>query len=140
MEVWSQIPEFPDYSISSHGRVRNDKYRRIVRTSVNTFGRLKVGMNYDRKQHTRLVAPLVARAFVPRPYQEHFIGIIHLNGDLTDCRADNLRWRPKWFSSKYHRQFRDRPDGLHGPIMDVRTGRVFESSWDAVVEFGLLNR
>jgi hypothetical protein len=106
MEVWRQIYEFPGYSVSNMGRVRNDETGRIMALSRNQYGIVNVGLVLGRKQYKRSVALLVADAFLPTWESEVFTSPIHLNGDRSDCRAENLMWRPRWFAAKYHRQFK----------------------------------
>jgi hypothetical protein len=110
MEVWRTIYEFPRYSISNEGRVRNDDTGRLMRLSHNQYNILYVGLVSGRRQYKRSVAVLVAEAFLP-DYErtEPFDTPIHLNGDKADCRAHNLMWRPFWFAVKYHRQFQRGP-------------------------------
>lgn len=45
-EQWASIEDlgYPDYSISDRGRIRNDKTERILRTSVNKQGVVKIGL------------------------------------------------------------------------------------------------
>lgn len=142
VEVWRQIYEFPRYSISSEGRVRNDDTGRIMRLSENQYGIVYVGfMTRGDKQYKRSVAVLVAEAFLPdydRP--EPFDTPIHLDGDKANCRADNLIWRPFWFAVKYHRQFRTGYVHIRTPIEDERTGEQFRDSLEAAATFGLLDR
>src|SRR5690348_13611375 len=125
MEVWRQIYEFPAYSVSNMGRVRNDDTGRIMAMSRNQFGIVNVGLVVGRKQYKRSVALLVAEAFLPTWESEVFTSPIHLNGDREDCRAENLMWRPRWFAIKYHRQFRTGRISVRKTLEDVSTGERF---------------
>lgn len=140
MEVWRGIPSFPGSSVSSEGRVRNDKTNQIRVLLVNPHGIVHVGLYRDGVQHRRSVAVLVADAFVPKPKLAVFNTPIHLNGDRTDVRADNLELRPLWFARKYHHQFSQPRRGLNKPIEDTATGERFKTSWEAAITFGLLDR
>jgi len=137
---WKPIKEFPGYSISNMGRVRNDDTDRIMALQRNPHGIVHVGLWKDGKQYKRSVAVLVCEAFLPPPTPPTFDTPIHLDGDKTNCRIDNLMWRPRWFAVRYHRQFHDnRPMGFSGPIRDKRTGEVFRNSMEAAMRFGLLD-
>lgn len=139
MEVWRQIYEFPAYSVSNMGRVRNDDSGRVMALSRNQYGIINVGLVVGRKQYKRSVALLVADAFLPTWESEAFRTPIHLNGDKSDCRAENLMWRPRWFAAKYHRQFKTGRIAVRKSIMDEKTGRVFRNSLAAAQAFGLLD-
>lgn len=76
------------YSVSNLGRVRNDKTGLILKTQPTSAGRqqvlLRIGGKYSRKQ----VAHLVAQEFIVNCLK--VIRVKHLDGDLSNCRADNL--------------------------------------------------
>lgn len=140
MEVWRGIPSFPGSSVSNEGRVRNDKTGHVRILLMNSHGIVNVGLYRDNVQHRRSVAVLVAEAFLPRPKLAVFNTPIHLNGDRTDIRADNLELRPLWFARAYHMQFSQPRRGLAKPIEDTATGECFKNSWEAAIKFGLLDR
>jgi len=106
---WHELEEFPDYAVSEQGDIANIKTGIPRKLSINGQGIVKITLYDTRKQLvTRSVARMVAEAFVPKPDQEIFDTPIHMDGELTNCRADNLVWRPRWFAIKYHRQFRNK--------------------------------
>lgn len=141
MEVWFDIPAFPPYSVSTYGRVRNDKTDRVLALMVNREGIVHVGLRRDNKQHKRSVTVLVAKAFVSRPANEHFDTPINLDGDRTNNHINNLTWRPRWFAVDYFRQFLPgAPRGFMCPVEDEKTGEQFETSFDAAIKYGLLDR
>lgn len=137
-EIWSKIYEFPEYSISSHGRVRNEARTRIIKTSLTRQGAVKVGLVKGGKQHTRSVKVLVAEAFV-EGWTEQFDTSMHLDGNAENNRADNIVWRPRWFVWKYHRQFEtiDKYVGV-GPVADRKTGEIYPDIAQASMANGLL--
>jgi hypothetical protein len=106
-EVWETIEEFPNYAVSNLGRVVNtERGRQELKGRPNQFGHIRVGLVRDGVQYTRGLAPLVATMFVPKPEEfEHFTTPIHKDGDLYNCRADNLLWRSRPFAIKFHQQF-----------------------------------
>lgn len=141
-EVWIQVREFAGYSVSDYGRVRNDRSGRILAQVVNNEQVSFVGLSRDCRQYKRAVAPLVAEAFLPKlPSQrETFDTPINLDGDRSNNYVTNLMWRPRWFAVKYFAQFRNGLRGFFEPIEDVMTGEQFETSWDAAVKYGLIDR
>lgn len=141
MESWKTIPSFHGYSVSDSGRVRNDDTGRLMVIKRNQHGVCHVGLYKHVKQHRRGVALLVANAFVSKLDHEHktFNTPIHLDGDRSNNRAENLMWRPTWFAQKYTRQFNSNQLGIDEPIIEVNTQERFENSWAAVKTYGLLN-
>ena len=87
MESWKSIDEYPDYEVSTLGRVRrgervrknviNEGYEQVVLWN-NGFGR---GLSIHR---------LVALAFIPNPDGKKEVD--HINRIKTDNRIENLRW------------------------------------------------
>lgn len=140
-EVFREIPQFPDYAVSSLGRVKNVHTERDMRINLNTRGIPIVGMMFNGQQYKRSVPLLVAQAFLESPIHESFDSVIHLDTDRTNCAASNLMWRPHWFVIQYHRQFK-----LMGnlkfltPIRCRETDEWFEDSSHMARTYGLLER
>ena len=142
-EVWKDIRSFPEYAVSTWGRIMNLRNERIKDPAVNQQGIPYVNLSVDKRQTVRSVPLLVADAFVTRRgIPEHFDTPTHLDGDRTNCYAENLVWRPRWFAMKYHKQFHPAERGkalsIMTPIMDMDTEEVFENSWDAALKLGLI--
>lgn len=139
-ELWKVVDEYPLYSISNHGRVMNNETDTIKIQTINQQGIPSVLVMLNGKQHRKSVAVLVATAFLRPPRQPHFNTPINLDGDRTNNHSTNLAWRPRWFAVKYHQQF-THPErrGFLTPIQDIETGRIFNTGWEAAVEFGLID-
>lgn len=137
---WSPIVEFPGYSVSREGQVRNDDTGRIMVLTENQHGITQVGLMKEGKQFKRGVALLVARAFLPAHPHEAFNTPINLDGDRTNNHVDNLMWRPRWFAIMYHRQFHNDKRGFKEPVIDTKTNEWFPTSWAAATKYGLLDR
>ena len=139
-EAWAIIPEFPNYQISSLGRVYNVKRDQMMSVSVTNHGHPKITLtDFDGERYTRSVALLVAEAFVPgRDMLSD--QVVVLDGDLNHVEAFNLVWRPRWFAWKYTRQLKiDQP--LHYrnlPVLDVTTQLEYDSIVQAGMSEGLL--
>lgn len=142
MENWELIDEFPGYSVSDAGRVRNDSSDRILAIRRNQDGICFVGMLKGATQRQRSLALLVAQAFVqcPEGYDYHIFDTpIHLDGDPTNNQAANLMWRPRWFAIKYKVQFQN-PRVTSNPIVETQSGDTFDTIWQAAQIYGLLER
>jgi len=138
---WKPVPEFPGYSVSDHGIVRNDDADRLLTPTVNQHNVAQVGLMQGGVQYKRGVALLVSRLYLEPHPSEVFNTPINLNGDRLYNHVENLMWRPRWFAIKYHRQFyADYPQGFGEPVVEVKTGEEFPTSWEAAITYGLLDR
>jgi hypothetical protein len=138
-EEWREILEFPSYSVSNTGFVRNEDFGWMMTRHVNQRGIVNVSFNRNGTQYKRSVTVLVATAFVTSARSLAFDTPINLDGDRINNRADNLMWRPRWYALRYFQQFKSDPQGIDRPIQEFKTGEVFKTSWDAAIKFGLLD-
>lgn len=139
MEKWREIDDFPGYSVSHLGHVRNDDTGRTMTLTVNQQGIVMVGLSRDHEQYKRSVTLLVANAFLEIPANDNFDTPIQLDGDRMNNHVDNLMWRPRWFAIRYHQQFKDpKRQGFTVPVVNLADGIVYKDAMEASVEFGLL--
>ena len=90
-EEWRTVVGFPDYEVSSHGRVRSLRASRILAGSGSKYRNVSF-YRRDKTETKRATAytihRVVAEAFLgPRP---PFTEIMHLDGNRYNNRADNL--------------------------------------------------
>lgn len=71
LEEWALIRDFPSYSISSLGRVRNDKSGALMAMLRNQWGIVNVGLTKEHHQYKRAVAPLVYTLNPPALFSTH---------------------------------------------------------------------
>lgn len=140
-ETWETIQDFPKYSVSTQGRIRNDSRGRVVRPSRTIQGDLKVGLIDEcGHQRTRSVKVIVAETFV-RGREEFYDVPIHLDGDQTNVSADNILWRPVGFAWKYKQQFAHAHEFTqYGPLVSRKTGEVYDNVVTASIANGYLFR
>lgn len=143
MENWAEIPEFPGYSVSDYGWVRNDDTGLTLVHSRNQHNVLHVGLYKGGTQYRRSVTVLVANAFLEPHREERFDTPIQLDGDIYNTAASNLDWRPRWFARQYKQQYTQAwqsqdPYVYYDPIIEVNKGEIFEDYWKAARKYGLL--
>lgn len=140
MEEWKIIDDFPEYSVSSYGRVRTNKSGRILQLNLNQYGLLQVGLMRDGVQRHRSVPLLVAKAFLP-DIAGPFDTPINKDGDRYNNTVENLVWRPRWFAVRYNQQFRyPYENPIDARIIDLQTEEVSENSFECAKRYGLLER
>lgn len=95
LEVWKTVKDFPDYEISSMGRVKSNKTGRgacvaFLKSSNNGQGYKYVSLRGDGSVKNCFVHRLVAEAFLP--IDESRNDVNHKNGIKHDNRLENLEW------------------------------------------------
>jgi len=98
IEEWRILVEFPDYAVSSLGRVNRIKADRHGRPgagptlgTLGNHGYLTVTLHRHIKQYTRLIHRLVCEAFHgPMPGRGYHSA--HHDGNRVNNRSTNLRW------------------------------------------------
>lgn len=140
MEVWVPLQDFPGYSVSSHGRVRNDRRDHVLTVLKNRGGVAMVSLVRNGSQTKMGLGKLIARTFIEVPrYPIPFDAVIHLDGDNMHNHVNNLLWRPRWFAGVYGRQFKVYQDSTP-PLRDYETREEYENIWEVIVRNGLLYR
>lgn len=138
MEDWVVIQEFPMYSVSDLGRIRQDNHDRIIQPRANQYGGVYVGLMSHGVQSVRSLPLLVATYFLERGLAS-FDTPINLDGDRWNCEAANLMWRPRSFARKYNRQFKEGPwVSILEPVRCKETRERFPTSFEAACRYGLL--
>lgn len=126
LETWLDVDEFPLYEVSSEGRVRNKRTRHILKHLDNKNGAMMVILHREGMGYSRAVRRLVANAF--NPIGDHDAVVVHCDDDFTNCRADNLDWRPRWQAKARRGQARRTESIRPGRIQDARTGEEWENA------------
>lgn len=88
MEEWKLINGY-DYSVSSLGRIRNNRTGRILKGVPNTFGYLQVFLYKNGRSKRFTVHQLVASYFLLDQMGKE---INHINEDKLDNRVENLEY------------------------------------------------
>lgn len=139
-EKWKHVQGFPGYSVNPLGQVRKDSTGRLLIPRYNQYGVPYVGMMRDWQQCSRSIPRLVARAFLSEP-SDLFDTPIQLDGDRSNCRVDNLMWRPRWYAVRYNQQFVERYDHpIEIPVRSLSDQKTFPDSLAAGCNYGLLER
>lgn len=99
-----RLPWIAGYAVTSEGQaislerevtdargVKRVIKQRVLTKTVLKDGRSMVSVKGDPYQ----LSTLVAKLFVPNPY--NYRCVEHINGDITDDRADNLIWSQKGY-------------------------------------------
>ena len=91
-EKYLPIEGFPDYIITSHGRVLSLKYDKMNELNQRKIrnGYMLVNLHKNGKRYYKYVHRLVAQAFIPKP--ENKTEVNHIDEDKTNNHVSNLEW------------------------------------------------
>jgi hypothetical protein len=129
-EVFAVCADYPRYSVSNMGRVRNDKTMRIMTGSPqfskrhNRMAGVRVHLHDDMGDHGVYVHRLVALAFLPRIEGADFVD--HISRNTLDNNISNLRWATRRQNTLNRPRLRNNTSGYIGVR---RNGR----NWKAVL-------
>ena len=91
LEIFKQIQGFPDYQVSTWGRVQRISTGKFLKPEVHDKGYLRVDL-YDgngKNRHMK-IHRLVAMAFVGNPFNKPQIN--HIDGNNQNNSYTNLEW------------------------------------------------
>lgn len=136
-EIWREIEGFPDYHISNLGRVVHIERPGVIRkTSINHKGFPTLVLfhkNHTGARYLRQVNKLVASAFLGQA-PPRLDSVWHIDGDLLNCQADNLKWDMRSRVMEWNEMHRTPgPKFRTGRVMINATGRVFENAYEVAL-------
>ena len=115
-EVWRKIKDFPNYSASSFGNLRNDKTKRILTPCIASNGYMCVTMRANNKNTYGLVHRLIATTFCFNLNAKDKVD--HINNDRTNNHINNLRWATISENNHNKKMKRTNTSGYTGAFKD----------------------
>lgn len=140
-EEWRVIEGFPRYRISTHGRVKHEDRDEARKITINDKGfPIVVLFGTDSKtRYVRQINKLVAEAFLRPPHFEKENAVWHLDGDLTNCHVDNLRWDTRARVLEWNEMHRTMKPRHQTPrVRNNRTGMIYANAFECAIREGRL--
>ena len=124
-EYFRVIDGFPNYDVSTDGRVRIIKTGKIMKLKVMEIGYIQVGLYKDKKQSYNQVHRLVATAFCNK--EDNCNVVDHIDHDRANNNYQNLRWTTNSGNNRNKSIARNNTSGTPGVIYDKSNNWV--SCW-----------
>ena len=91
MEIFKVIEEFPNYTISNLGNIKNKQGQlMIIGKRKSNSGYLQIRLFNNNKYYYRYIHKLVAIAFLPNP--NNYRTVNHIDGNKLNNTVLNLEW------------------------------------------------
>ena len=89
MEEWQEIINFPNYSVSNFGNVKNNKKNKLMKINVKG-GYCHISLKNETSKKSFKIHRLVALAFIPNPENKHTVN--HKDKNKCNNNLENLEW------------------------------------------------
>ena len=130
-EEWRQVDEFPIYSISNYGRLRNDITGNILKGGFDKNGYRQATICYNNKQYNRRICRLVAIAFLPNP--DNLPMVNHKDENKQNDYVNNL----EWCNATYNNNYGNRSQQTRKRVECIETGIEYDGLRVAERECGI---
>ena len=144
MEEWREIEGFPNYRVSSIGRIKSLNYNKTGSGRILLPHKLRNGYlgvclyGTDKKPHNLLIHRLVALAFIPNPMDYKIIN--HKDENRSNNSIENL----EWCDYKYNLNYGNRNSKLSNslinnpffsiPVLQYSKAREFLKEFPSIAE------
>ena len=90
IEMWAVIDGYDNYQVSTFGRVKNSKYKRIIKARLDTNEYYIVDLHKNNKRQTMRVHRLVSITFINNLSNK--LCVDHIDRNPKNNNISNLRW------------------------------------------------
>jgi hypothetical protein len=102
-EIWKEIKEYTDYSISNYGRIKSfkkNKNGKILKLYKNNDGYFCIKLYKNNKSKTFKIHNIVANEFIPNQ-SNNLYEINHIDENKENNYFENLEWCDRQYNIEY---------------------------------------
>ena len=121
-EYWRVIDGFPNYDVSTDGRVRNSTTGRIRKLQVKSHGHILVGLSQYNKTSFQHVHRLVASAFCIKTDDCNVVD--HIDRNPSNNNYQNLRWTTTSGNCRNRTMHINNTSGTVGVMYNIKNGWI----------------
>ena len=134
--MWKIISDFPNYSISDIGEIKNNKTNKLLKICHNQEGYNIVQLWKNHKGYMKRVHRLVLETFCPRENMK-LLEVNHIDCDINNNQLSNLEWCTSQENIKYRLQLNHkRQQKVKVEFIDG-TIEIYESITQCALHFGV---
>ena len=140
-EEWRPVVNLEHYRVSNYGRVKkiDSEEARKPYTSDAGFPCIVLYGKDSKSRYMRQINVLVAQAFLYPARFPNETSVWHLDGDLTNCRANNLRWDTRARTIEWNKMHRPNARRIPTPrVKNNRTGVIYADAFECGLAEGRL--
>ena len=127
--------DFPNYSISEDGEIRNSKGK-IIKGEISNNGYRRVSLSNNDVKHKKMsVHRLVAETYIPNPH--NYPEVNHKNENKLDNHVSNLEWCSTLDNLNHSHVIEKASVAKFRTVKCVTTGKIYNSIKEAAEELGL---
>lgn len=136
-EMIKQIEEFPNYYITSLGRVWSNYSKKWLTPSINQRGKHKRYYVSLGRGNKRYIHRLVAEAFIPNPY--NLPEVDHKDTNGLNNNVNNLQWstHQENMENTITQENIKKNSGYFVEIEEIATGKIFVGYEEVAKAFGV---
>jgi hypothetical protein len=138
-EIWKTISDYPNYMVSSLGRVKSLNYKRtgkeeILKPCVDSIGYCNVGLCKDNKQKKIYIHRLVAQAFIPNP--DNLSQVNHKDENKQNNCVDNLEFCDATYNNTYGTRLERASKACQKSVVQLDKNNNFIKEFSSITQVG----
>lgn len=121
IERWKKIEGYENYSVSTFGRIRNDKTKRILKPKISTNKYYCVGLHKNGIIKKINIHRLVGKAFLNNPQNKPYVD--HVDRNKLNNHFNNLRYATSSENNRNRSKHKNNKSGYTGVTFDKSRNR-----------------
>lgn len=115
------------YAVTSCGKVWSYRAKKFLNVRPDHWGYILVNLSKNGKLYTKLLARIVAKAYIPNPDPETLTQINHKDEIKAHNYIKNIEWCTAKYNCNYGTRSKRASEKKKKPVRCVETGKVYSS-------------